>query len=149
MKSTLPIAAIENGTVIDHLRAGNALKILRLFQLLNADNCLMLGLNLPSHRLGKKDLIKLRDVTLSPEQASEILIFSKDATINLIQSFKVVEKIHPPLPKTISGVFTCQNKHCISLKEAVSSLFEVKKRDQTVFLCCHYCRIEFTRDDIK
>lgn len=149
MKSTLPIAAIENGIVIDHLRPGNALKILRLFHLLNKENCVMLGLNLPSHRLGKKDLIKLRDMTLTKEQASEILIFSKDATINLIQSFKVIEKIHPPLPKKISGIFTCQNKNCISLQETAPSLFEVKQRDQHIFLCCHYCNNEFTRDDIE
>lgn len=149
MTSTLPISAIENGTVIDHLRPGYAIKILRLFKLLNQDICMMLGLNLPSKRLGKKDLIKLRHVILTPEQASEILIFSPDATINIVQSFKVTEKIRPPLPEKISGIFTCQNEYCISVQEHVESLFYVIQRNKNVFLCCHYCRTEFTRDEIQ
>lgn len=50
---TLAVAAIKNGTVIDHIAAGQALRIIRFLNLAEHHKQITLGLNLPSGSLKK------------------------------------------------------------------------------------------------
>lgn len=138
-EKNLSVAAIENGTVIDHIRKGGALKVLRLLKLDDHDKTVTLGLNLPSKTLGYKDLIKIEGRTLTAAEASEVAIFAPEASINIISNFKVVKKFKVELPQMIEKWMRCPNSRCITNHESIVTKFAVLKRGNNVELKCYYC----------
>ena len=150
MTKTLSVSAIKNGTVIDHIRAGQALRIVRLLGLLeNNKNQVTLGLNLRSKLIGKKDLIKIENRVLTNEEANEIVIFAPEATINIIKDFDVIQKINTHLPNVIANVFICPNPVCVTHNEPVESVFHIEEQGKHIKLTCHYCEKIFDRDQVK
>jgi aspartate carbamoyltransferase regulatory subunit len=149
MSKTLSVSAIQNGTVIDHIKSGNALRIVSLLGLLKHGNKITIGLNLISKRIGKKDLIKIEDIELSPEQANEVVIFAPNATINIVKNFEVVGKVKTRLPSSISDVFICPNVLCISQEKHLETKFYVEEQNKQVYVTCHYCERTFDRDQLK
>ena len=149
MTKTLSVSAIKNGTVIDHIRAGQALRIVRLLSLLENKNKVTLGLNLPSKLIGQKDLIKIETRVLTNDEANEIVIFAPEATINIIQEFEVIQKINTHLPNSIANVFLCPNPVCITQSEPVESLFTIEEQGKQIKLTCHFCEKIFDRDKVK
>jgi aspartate carbamoyltransferase regulatory subunit len=147
---TLAVAAIRNGTVIDHISAGNGLKIVQFLQLAKHRKQVTLGLNFPSGRLEYKDIIKVEDRELTLEEANRISVLAPDATINIIQDFEICRKFKVSIPKTIEEVIPCFNPRCISNHENVSSSLNVLKRvSNTIQLQCRYCRKIFTQAEIN
>lgn len=150
MSKTLSVSAIKNGTVIDHIRAGQALRIMRLIKVLDSNkHKVTLGLNLPSKLLKLKDLIKIENRVLTTDEANEIVVFSPEVTINIIKDFEVIEKIQTHYPKSIANVFICPNSACITQREAIESLFHIEDRGKQTRLTCHFCENEFDRDQVK
>src|SRR5579883_871541 len=146
---TLSVSAINNGKVIDHIPSVYALRIIHLFRFLHDKNKITVGLNLPSKRLGLKDLIKIENRMLTDLEASEIAIFAPEATINIVNDFEVIKKIETKLPTNIANIFHCLNTKCITHKEQTESVFYVKEQGKQVKLICHYCEKSFERDQIK
>jgi aspartate carbamoyltransferase regulatory subunit len=149
MSKTLSVSAIEHGTVIDHIRSGQALRIMHLLRVLEDKNKVTLGLNLPSQLLGVKDLIKIETRVLTPDEANEIMIFAPEATINIIHDFEVRQKLTTGLPETIASVFLCPNPVCITHHEPVESFFHIEEHGKRIQLICHYCEKIFDRDQVK
>lgn len=145
-KSQLQVEAIHNGTVIDHIPAGQGIKILQLFGLVKNQEKITVGLNLPSQAQGAKDIIKVENVRLSAAQANQLALFAPDATVNLIEDFEVVEKLQLQLPERVEGVFSCPNSNCISHNEPVSSKFKVRAVKGQVRFRCNYCEKSFHQD---
>jgi aspartate carbamoyltransferase regulatory subunit len=145
-KSQLQVEAIHNGTVIDHIPAGQGIKILQLFGLVQTHEKITVGLNLPSRALGAKDIIKVENTRLSAAQANQLALFAPQATVNLIEDFEVVEKLQLHLPEKVEGVFSCPNSNCISHNEPVASKFRVRAVDGQVRFRCRYCEKSFHRD---
>ena len=144
------VASICNGTVIDHIQAGSALKIVSLLRLAEHQKIVTLGLNLPSNRLGIKDLIKVEDRKLDPEEVNQVALFAPNATISIIANYDVVQKYPICIPDRIQGVISCTNPKCISNHEKIKSyLYVIQKMDQSVRLRCHYCRKIISREEIK
>lgn len=148
-QNTLSVSAIKNGTVIDHIPQGQALRIIRLLSLLKKGFKIMVGMNLPSKRLGIKDLIKIENHLLTKDEANDIVVFAPPATINIIENFHVINKISTHVPETMKGIFVCTNPSCISLSEPIESLFYIKKESRTIKLTCHYCEKVFTRETLS
>ncbi len=144
----LSVEAIENGTVIDHIPAGLGLTILRQFKLLHYGNAVTVGFNLPSKSQGSKDIIKIKDVQFSEQDANRLALFSPNAVVNQIEQFAVVKKMHLTLPETISEVFRCPNTNCASHSEPVISKFSVRQQQGLVKLKCHYCEKTFARETV-
>ena len=142
-KRQLQVEAIRRGTVIDHVPAGNGIKIVHRVQKLSPTARLTVGLNLPSGQMGSKDLVKVDDWLFTEEQAYELALFAPDATINVIDDYKVVNKFSMSLPDQVVGVFDCPNSNCISHDEPVQSHFHVKQEGGHVTLRCHYCERKF------
>jgi len=150
MNKTLSVSAIKNGTVIDHIRRGQALRIMRLLQVLdNQKNKVTVGLNLPSQQLGLKDLIKIENRVLTNGEANEVVIFAPEATINIIEDFEVTQKINTHCPVSIANVFICLNPACITQHEPVETLFYIEEQGKQIKLTCHYCEKKFDRDHMK
>lgn len=149
MHKTLSVSAIENGTVIDHIARGEAIRIIHLLDLIVKQKRITLGLNLSSKRLQLKDIIKIEDYFLTPQEANEITIFAPEVTINVIKDFDVVEKITTRLPECVRDVFDCPNPVCITHNEAVETLFMIEEKGSQVYLICKYCEKIFDRNQVK
>lgn len=146
MENKLSVAAIENGTVIDHIPAGQGMRIVRLFKLADHKKIVTLGLNLPSQSLGYKDLIKVEGKEISEEEANQIALFAPKATINIIRNFHIEKKFVVTIPKVICKILLCPNQKCITNYEQVTTSFSVNHYGQKVSLQCNYCERGFSHD---
>lgn len=146
---TLSVPAIRNGTVIDHIKAGCALQIIRMLQLHNSPYIVTVGLNLASSTIGVKDLIKVADRELSPEEANKVAIFAPHATINIVQEYDVARKFRVQPPPTIEHLVVCPNSCCITHAEPMSSFFYVRQNKEVIWLRCKYCEKSFTQSQIQ
>ncbi|OWY38022.1 aspartate carbamoyltransferase regulatory subunit [Xenophilus sp. AP218F] len=146
MQYTRTVEALKQGTVIDHIPAGQGVKILRLFKLTETGERVTVGLNLVSRHMGSKDIIKVENVALTEEQANELALFAPKATVNVIDNFEVVKKHKLALPDTIEGIFACPNSNCISHNEPVKSFFYVKAHGHDTKMKCKYCEKVFSKD---
>ncbi|HEY2811564.1 MAG TPA: aspartate carbamoyltransferase regulatory subunit [Rhabdochlamydiaceae bacterium] len=147
MPKTLSVAAIKEGTVIDHIPAGWALKIVDLLRLREKRYKTTLGLNLDSS-LGYKDIIKIEGHFLTKKESDNVAVFAPKATINIIKNYAVSSKQTVELPQAIHRVLVCPNPCCITLSESIDSLFHVESFKSTVHLRCHFCERVFKRDEI-
>lgn len=146
---TLTVAAIKNGTVIDHITQGQALHIVRILKLNKHLKKVSLGLNLPSKSIKYKDLIKVEDKELNEDEANQVSILAPTATINIIKDFEVIKKFQVKTPKMIENVLICPNPKCISNHENVETYFSILQHQQRIGLECKYCKKRFSHSDIK
>jgi aspartate carbamoyltransferase regulatory subunit len=58
-KAKLKVDPIKQGTVIDHITAGKALQVADILNIGNSESEIMIGVNLTSKKMGKKDIIKI------------------------------------------------------------------------------------------
>lgn len=142
----LLVAAIEQGTVIDHIPAGYGMEIVKLLKLAKHNQVVTLGLNLASQTLGVKDLIKVEGREISKEEASQIAIFAPNAKINIIRNFKVIDKFTVMMPRQVERWIVCPNKNCITNHESVKTSFTVHHFGENVELKCHFCERVFAHD---
>lgn len=144
----LQVEAINSGTVIDHIPARLGFRLLSLFRLTETDQRITIGLNLPSGQGRTKDLIKIENTFLTADQINQLAIYAPHATINKIENFAVVAKLRPALPEIIEAVLICPNTNCISHNEPVRSRFALRTRQDELYLRCHYCEKEFSRQAV-
>ncbi|ATF08909.1 aspartate carbamoyltransferase regulatory subunit [Candidatus Enterovibrio altilux] len=142
----LQVEAIKNGTVIDHIPAHIAFKVMKRFKLYKTNERVIIGLNLPSSALGAKDLIKIENFFISTEQTKQLAIYAPQATVNQIKNYTVIAKLPLALPDTIIDVFNCPNTNCITHDErAVTSSFIIVNKTNDLHLKCKYCEKIFSR----
>jgi aspartate carbamoyltransferase regulatory subunit len=133
----LRVSKIRNGTVIDHVTAGQALNVLAI---LGIDGTggeeVSVGMNVPSGRIERKDVVKVEGRELSPAEVDVLSLIAPEATINIIRDYEVVRKTRVQRPETVGGVLECPNHNCITnAGEPVESEFDVL--DEGVR--CRYC----------
>ena len=131
------VAALRNGTVIDHLNAGMALKALEVIGL-PKNGVALLGIGLTSSKMGRKDIMKLENVELTPAEAEKLAVFGPQATVVVIRDYKVVSKVSVKLPETIAGILKCPNPNCITNHERGETRFRVETT-KPLHVRCHYC----------
>jgi aspartate carbamoyltransferase regulatory subunit len=111
----LRVSKIRNGTVIDHLAAGEALNVLALLGIDGSGGeTVSIGMNVPSDQLAKKDIVKVEDRELSQSEVDVLAVIAPEATINIIRDFDVVEKKRVERPEAVDGVVSCPNRNCIT-----------------------------------
>jgi aspartate carbamoyltransferase regulatory subunit len=133
----LRVSKIENGTVIDHITGGQALNVLAILGIDGTAGVVVsIGMNVPSERLGRKDVVKVEGRELSQSELDVLSLIAPEATINIIRDYDVVEKHVVHRPVRVTGVLQCPNHNCISTEdEPVESKFAVT--DDGVR--CEYC----------
>jgi len=138
----LKIQPIKNGTVIDHITAGNAVKVLHILGITKSSSFIVsVAMNVKS-KLGKKDIVKVENRELDPHEVDKIALVAPKASINIIRDYNVVEKHRVELPDEIIGIVSCSNPTCISnANEPVKSRFIVINKDPTR-IKCYYCERE-------
>lgn len=146
---TLPVSAIQNGTVIDHIATDQTLRIIGMLRLLEKRNQVTVGFNLPSKRMKFKDLIKIENHELTTEEANQITVFAPEATISIIKNYEVVKKLVTKLPESVHATFVCPNTACITHVEPIESLFYIPEHGKVMKLVCHFCEKSFERNQVK
>ena len=149
MSKTLSVNAIENGTVIDHIPPGQAIRIASLLKLAHHENQITIGLNLKSSSTPFKDLIKISGHQLNEQEQHYVSLLAPQATINLIENFTVVKKFKGELPDKIIGLLVCPNPNCITNYETIRTRFNLLQQGAQNKLYCDYCEKSFSRQDIK
>lgn len=147
--STLSVSAIEEGTVIDHISSGEALKIVRLLKLAESLGTVTIGMHLKSQRMGFKDVIKIQGRDFSETEAHLIAFFAPTATINIIKNYEIATKLKPTLPEKIERILICPNYSCITNHEPCPTVFVIKELRDRVDMMCQYCQKEFVKEDIR
>ncbi len=141
---------IINGTVIDHISAGQALNVLKILGISGTTNAeVTVVMNVSSKRLSRKDIVKVEDRELQEEEVNTIALIAPQATLNIIRNCVVIEKRQIVLPKEIGGVVRCQNLNCISnAGEPIEPRMIVSAEDPLV-LRCYYCEQPITQEIVN
>lgn len=146
MEKSLSVAAIEQGTVIDHIPAGQGMRIVKLLKLAHHHKKVTLGLNLPSQTLGYKDIIKVEERTICEEEANQIAVFAPKATLNIIENYQIAKKFTLVMPEIITQILACPNLNCITNHEQIVTRFKVHQFGRKVHLQCCYCEKGFSHE---
>lgn len=139
------VKKIEKGIVIDHIKEGQAMNILKVLKIDEKHGTPVLVLMfVSSSTFGKKDMIKIEDITLGKKDISIISLLAPDATINIIRDYEVVEKYRVEPPDKIEGIIKCPNSGCITnSKEPAGPKFFVEKgnddAENRIEVRCIYC----------
>ena len=136
-ETELRVSKIEDGTVIDHITGGQAVNVLAILGIDGTSGEeVSVGMNVPSDRLGRKDVVKVEGRELSQDEVDVLSLVAPAATINIIREFDVAEKHRVSRPAEVTGVLSCPNANCITTEsEPVDSRFEVLEEG----VRCTYC----------
>ena len=131
------VDSIKNGIVIDHITAGKGAKIYKLLGLDNLECPVAFIKNVPSRKMGKKDIIKIdADIEIDTDILGYV---DPDVTVNVIKEEKLVEKKTLALPKKLTNVLVCKNPRCISTTEQeLPQIFTLADEEKRVYRCL-YC----------
>ena len=147
-KKELQVAAIENGTVIDHIPAEKTYEVAKLLNLQTLTEPVTIGYNLPSSKLGKKGIIKIADKYFTDEEINRLSVVAPKIVLNIIKNYEVVEKKTVETPDELPGIITCNNPKCITNNEPMQTYFTVVDKAHGI-VKCHYCDKEQQLDDVK
>lgn len=147
-KKEMQVAALENGTVIDHIPSDKLFTVVSLLGLEHLPNNITIGYNLDSKLLGKKGIIKIADKFFSNDEINRIAVVAPNVRMNIIRDYEVVEKRQLELPDELIGIVKCSNQKCITNNEPMPTRFHVIDKENCI-IKCHYCEKEQHRDDIQ
>ena len=140
-KKEMLVAAIKNGTVIDHIPTEKTYQVVSLLQLEQLTTPVTIGYNYHSKKLGRKGIIKAEDKYFTDEEISRLSVVAPNIVLNIIEDYEVAEKKTVVTPDVLKGIVRCNNPKCITNNEPMSTLFHVVNKEQGT-LVCHYCEKE-------
>lgn len=147
-KQALQVAALKNGTVIDHIPSDKLFTVVNLLELQSSDQNITIGNNFESQKLGKKGIIKVADRFFSDEEISRLSVVAPNVKLNIIRNYEVVEKKQVIMPDVVKGIVKCGNPKCITNNEPMPTLFHVADKENGI-LKCHYCEKEQNKETLK
>ncbi len=133
----LTITSIHKGIVIDHIKAGMGIKIFHNLNLDKADYKVALIMNVPSQKMGKKDIIKIENET--DIDYAVLGLIDPIIRVNIIEEEKITEKRNLQLPDRVVNIITCKNPRCItSIEKYVDHAFYLSDKSKGEYRCL-YC----------
>lgn len=131
------VNSIEKGIVIDHITAGTGNRILDYLNIDTQKNTVAFIMNATSHKHGRKDLIKIENVT--DVDLTVLGLLDPNATVNIIENGKIVKKISLELPETVVDVIKCKNPRCVtSVERNAHHVFHLMNAETHEYRC-EYC----------
>lgn len=138
-KKELAVAALCNGTVIDHIPGDALFKCVKILGIEKMKSAVTIGFNLESGKLGRKGIIKIADTVFPEATLNRIALVAPSAVINIIRDYEVTEKFKVTAPSSVIDIVKCDNPKCITNNEPMATRFEVKDNDGKVEITCYYC----------
>ena len=148
-RQELMVAAIKNGTVIDHIPSNKLFQVVRLLHLedQNITSQVMIGYNLPSAKMGEKSIIKIADKFFTDAELNVLSVVAPNVTLCIIRDYEVVEKRKVTLPNEIIGIVKCANPKCITNNEPMPTHFHLVNAKEGS-IQCKYCEKEQDRKSV-
>ncbi len=139
----LNIGGLNEGVVIDHIKAGGAMEIYSYLGLEKLDCSVAIIKNARSNKMGKKDIIKIEGpITVNLDILG---VLDENITINIIKDNKIVEKRILELPDMVTNVIKCRNPRCItSVEQELPHRFKLTDKEKRIYRCL-YCEQKFSR----
>ncbi|MDR1307740.1 MAG: aspartate carbamoyltransferase regulatory subunit [Treponema sp.] len=132
----LNVDQIRNGIVIDHIKAGQGIRIFNWLGLGRAPYNVAFVVNASSGRMGRKDIIKIDNEI---EINFDILgLIDPNITVNIIENEGITEKIKLQLPERVEDILVCKNPRCITSTEKIPHIFHLYDRGRETYRC-EYC----------
>lgn len=137
----LNISGLNEGVVIDHIKAGAGMSVYHYLKLDRLDCQVAIIKNAASKKSGKKDIIKIEG---HPDIDFDMLgVLDPNLTINIIKDDKIIEKRHLRLPKTVTNVIKCHNPRCItSIEQELPHKFKLTDKERGIYRCV-YCEQKY------
>lgn len=135
------VTAIRNGTVIDHIPAGHAMKVLEMLGLQSSTTVpVSMVMNVPSKKKGTKDIIKVEDRELTQNELNRLALVAPEANVAIIRAYSVAEKLTIDLGEEVTNVVRCTFSNCITSnpREPLPHRLKIYK-SEPLQLRCHYC----------
>lgn len=143
----LNVGKIEEGFVLDHIKAGMSLSIYHHLQLDKLDCTVAIIKNARSNKMGRKDILKV-ECDIDMLNLDILGFIDHTITVNVIKDGKIVEKKKLSLPKEITNVIKCKNPRCItSIEQELPHIFVLTDAEKEVYRC-KYCE-EKCRENYK
>lgn len=143
----LNVGRIEEGFVLDHIRAGMSLSIYHYLQLGKLDCTVAIIKNARSNKMGRKDILKV-ECDIDTLNLDIIGFIDHTITINVIKDGEIVEKRQLSLPKEIKNVIKCKNPRCItSIEQELPHIFVLADEEKEIYRC-KYCEEKASRSKL-
>ena len=141
----MKIDSIVNGIVLDHIKAGNSMRIYKYLNLENLACSVAVIRNVKSKKYGKKDVIKIDSII---DLDLDVLGYiDPNITINIIRDEKIVEKKHLEFPEKLVNVITCKNPRCItSTEQEIDQIFRLTDKENRIYRCI-YCEAKSDKEE--
>ena len=131
---------MQDGTVIDHLPVGTAARALVILGL-PRDGPVTVGMNVPSRRMGRKDIIRVEGLALRKSETDRLALLGPRVSVSIVRGGAVSSKQRLEVPERLTGVLRCANPTCITNHERILAAFDrVSAAGETPLrLRCAYC----------
>jgi len=140
----LNVGKIEEGFVLDHIKAGQSLSIYHHLKLDKLDCTVAIIKNARSGKMDKKDILKV-ECDIDMLNLDILGFIDHNITVNVIKDGKIVEKKDLILPKEIRGVIKCKNPRCItSIEQELPHVFLLADEKKEIYRC-KYCDEKFDK----
>lgn len=147
-KEILQVAAIENGTVIDHIPSDKIFEVVNLLHLEEVQSEVTVGFNLKSHQMGRKSIIKIANKFFTDDELNQLAVVTPNVTLCIIRNYDIVEKRTVTLPDELINVIKCKNPKCITNNEPMATRFSVIDKQKGICRC-DYCNNLHTLREVK
>ena len=140
----LNISGLNEGIVLDHIKAGKSLDIYYQLGLDKLDCQVAIIKNAHSQKMGRKDIIKVEGDVLEKIDLDVLGYIDHSITVNIIQNGVIVEKRKLHLPDRITNVLKCKNPRCItSIEQELPHIFFLADKEKEVYRCL-YCEEKYS-----
>ncbi|MBO4280996.1 MAG: aspartate carbamoyltransferase regulatory subunit [Lachnospiraceae bacterium] len=141
----LNIGGLHQGVVIDHIPAGEAMKIYEYLNLGDLDCEVAIIKNAQSKKMGRKDIIKIEGpLTINIDA---LAVRNPNVTINIIENDVIVEKRAVTLPNEVTNIIKCKNPRCITcIEQELPHIFRLTNKEERVYRCI-YCEEAYKRNE--
>ncbi len=138
----LNVGAIEEGFVLDHIKAGKAMTIYHDLKLDQLDCTVAIIKNARSEVMGKKDIIKV-ECPIDQLNLDIVGFIDHNITVNVIENGEIIAKKKLQLPKEIRNVIRCKNPRCItSIEQGLDQVFILTDPEREIYRC-RYCEEKY------
>lgn len=139
----LNIGKIEEGFVLDHIKAGKSMQIYQHLGLDKLDCTVAIIRNAKSDKMGKKDILKV-ECDINTLDLDVLAFIDHNITVNVIKDGEIVDKKELQLPKEIKNIIHCRNPRCItSIEQELPHIFVLSDENKEIYRC-KYCEEKYT-----
>lgn len=140
----LNVGKIEEGFVLDHIKAGKSLSLYHHLHLDKLDCTVAIIKNARSDKMGKKDILKV-ECDIDTLNLDVLALIDRNITVNVIKDGDIVDKKELTLPKEIKNVITCHNPRCItSIEQGLPHIFVLADEEKEIYRC-KYCEEKYSK----